>query len=255
MVKNRVNKRAKEIELKSKSNKEIFLIHGYTGSPTDFNNLPYLLNKKFKANVKVILLKGHGTNVYDLHNYQSFEDYINQVETEFVKDYKKGREIILGGYSFGGQLALYLASKYKVKGVFSVSAPYPLSFFLTSKPLVLLAKIKKEWKKPLPKSEIESRKKAFYYSYMPGHILHIIRMGVKTLKKTLPDIKAPLLLINSKDDIWIPPRSIHLISKKVGSRKKQLHVIEHKGHNLFYSSKQYELYLKILNFISEIYKE
>ncbi|MEM3113168.1 MAG: alpha/beta fold hydrolase [Candidatus Pacearchaeota archaeon] len=255
MVKYKVNKRAKEINLVSNSKRIVFLIHGYTGSPTDFNKLPFLLHKKLKSNVKVVLLKGHGTNVSDLNNFKSFEDYRNQVEDEFLKIYNKKRDIVVGGYSFGGQLALYLASKYKVKGVFSISAPYPLSFFLTSKPLALLCMIKKEWKKPLPKKEIKMRKNAFYYMHMPGHTLHILRHGYKTLKKVLPNVKAPLLLINSKEDIWIPSRSAHLLSKKAGSVKKEIHIIDHKGHNLFYSNKKKEIYSKIINFLSSVYNE
>ncbi len=86
-----VKTKTKTIELKSNSDKEFFLIHGYTGSPTDFNNLPRLLHKKFNANVKVILLKGHGTKIEDLDNI-TYNDFFNQIREELEKDIKKRKE-------------------------------------------------------------------------------------------------------------------------------------------------------------------
>jgi len=53
-----VEEKAKTIDIKANSDKEFFLIHGYSGSPEYFNYLPEYLNKKFNANVKVICLKG-----------------------------------------------------------------------------------------------------------------------------------------------------------------------------------------------------
>ena len=58
------------IDLKADSELLFFLIHGYTGSPDDFNELPEYLHKNIKANVKVILLKGHGTRIEDLDNLE-----------------------------------------------------------------------------------------------------------------------------------------------------------------------------------------
>ena len=251
MDKQKTNQKPTEIEIRSKSKNEFFLIHGYTGSTSDFNKLPIKLNKTFNANVRVPLLVGHGIHVSHLDKY-SFKDYLTQVEGELKKDLRKGRKIVVIGYSFGGQLALYLASKYKIKGVCSISAPYPLSFFLSCKPLIIIAKMRKLWKKPLPKNEIEHRKSAFYYETMPGYTLELVRNGIDLLKKVLPDVKIPLLLINSKDDIWIPNRSVRLLKEKVGSKIKHNIIIDHKGHNLFYSAKQYEVYNGITKFFKKI---
>ena len=43
----------------------VFLIHGYTGTPYDFNNLPHYLHEQHGVRVRVMLLPGHGTSVYD----------------------------------------------------------------------------------------------------------------------------------------------------------------------------------------------
>ena len=77
MANKKINPKAKSIKLKANSKKLFFLIHGYTGSPTDFHNLPYLLNQKLKANVIVPLLPGHGTTIEDLDTLD-FEDFLER---------------------------------------------------------------------------------------------------------------------------------------------------------------------------------
>src|SRR3989344_5902201 len=100
MVKKKVHKNAKTIELNANSDKEFFLIHGYTGSPTDFNGLPKILHKKFNANIKIIRLKGHGEDIESLDNID-YDDFYKQVEKDLIADIRKGRKIVIGGVSFG----------------------------------------------------------------------------------------------------------------------------------------------------------
>ena len=120
-------KEIQTIDLRSPSKKLFFLIHGYTGSPTDFNELPDYLYKMGGVNVKVMLLTGHGTNIKDL-DALGFNDFLSQVEEELKKDLDKYDEVILGGASFGAQLAMHFAAKYPVQGVFNVCLPYKLKF-------------------------------------------------------------------------------------------------------------------------------
>lgn len=168
-----VVEKAKEINLKSNSNKEFLLIHGYTGSPTDFNNLASYLHKKFDANVRIPLLKGHGTKIEDLDNL-GYEDFLEQVEEELKKDLAKGRKIVLGGYSFGGMLALYLASKYPVEGVVDIVTPYSLKWYFNIPLIFLLIKMKKYWKKHITEKERTLRKNAFRYEQMHSNGIFIL---------------------------------------------------------------------------------
>ncbi|PUU88259.1 MAG: esterase/lipase [Halanaerobium sp.] len=115
------------IELKNDSKTLFFLIHGYTGSPTDFNGLPEYLNSNLDVNVKVMLLRGHGRTVQALDNI-GLKDFINQIEAELKSDLEKYEEVILGGVSFGAQMALHFASKFPVDGVFNVCLPYKHHF-------------------------------------------------------------------------------------------------------------------------------
>ena len=65
------------IDLNHHSQKLFFLIHGYTGSPTDFNALPDYLFSRYPVDVKVMLLKGHGTKIEDLDDLE-LQDFLDQ---------------------------------------------------------------------------------------------------------------------------------------------------------------------------------
>jgi esterase/lipase len=241
-----VIEKAKEINLKSNSKKEFLLFHGYTGSPTDFNFLGRYLQKNLNANVRIIRLKGHGTKVEDLDNL-TYEDFLEQAEGELKKDLKKGREIVVGGFSFGGIIALDVASKYPVKGVFNIVTPYEFKWYFNLPLVFLLARVKKYWKKYINEEEERSRKNDFRYDYMHSNGVSVIGDGRKNLKKNLTKITCPCLTIHSTNDTFATKRTGESINQSVNSKVKKILLINTSSHNLFFSNKE-----KILN--EEIYK-
>lgn len=243
-----VVEKAKEINLKSNSNKEFLLIHGYTGSPTDFNNLASYLHKKFDANVRIPLLKGHGTKIEDLDNL-GYEDFLEQVEEELKKDLAKGRKIVLGGYSFGGMLALYLASKYPVEGVVDIVTPYSLKWYFNIPLIFLLIKMKKYWKKHITEKERTLRKNAFRYEQMHSNGIFIIKKMNSLLKKSLRRITCPSLTIHAYGDVFSTSYTGEEINRDIGSQIKKLIIFNAHGHQLFYSNITKHLYHEVSDFI------
>lgn len=69
----------KEIKIHPQKKNLFFLIHGYTGSPTDFADLPERLSTNLKAGVYCPLLPGHGTKIEDLDRF-SAKDYVDFIE-------------------------------------------------------------------------------------------------------------------------------------------------------------------------------
>ena len=240
MDETKVNRRAETIELKADSDKEFFLIHGYTGSPTDFNGLGERLHKRLRCNVKIPRLKGHGKTIVSLDNIY-FNDFLKQVEEELKKDLKKGRKIIIGGYSFGGSLALYLASKYPVSGVFSVSTPYKFKFPFNMKGIGLIRIFGRYPKKIIPQSEKKMREGAFYYSRMHTNGLSLIKTVNKCLNRSLKKITSPCLLIHSNKGPLDHFKAADAIKKKINSRVKKSAIIKSESHSLFFSKKREEI--------------
>ncbi|MFH1238126.1 MAG: alpha/beta fold hydrolase [archaeon] len=245
-----VEEKVKTIELKANSNREFFLIHGYTGSPTDFNNLPAYLNKKFNANVKIILLRGHGTNVKDLDNLE-YEDFFKQIKRELEKDIRKGRRIILGGISFGAMLALTFSSEYPILGVFDVCPPYLFKFPFNVWGIGVLRKYKKYWGKNRCENEKEKRKNAFSYDFMHVNGFFISKQAAQKLREKFENINCPILSIHSYLDPIGHYASIRDINKKVKSFVKQQKIFNTKVHNLFFSEYDDEICGVIGDFIEK----
>ena len=245
-----IDEKAETIELKTDSDREFFLIHGYTGSPTDFNKLPYYLHKEFDANVKVILLKGHGTKVEDLDNV-TYEDLKNQLIVELKKDIQKGRKIILGGVSWGAIFASILASEYPVKAVFNICPPYVLKFPFNIKGIGHLKNYKKYWKKTRKPEEKQKRIGSFSYDYMHINALKIVKKTSAELKKRLIKIKCPILTIQSAVDPIGHHKSLEKIHNNVKSYIKKEKMLTTKIHNLFFSENEDIIYTEVQNFIKD----
>ena len=218
------NEKIKDISLKGSSKRSFLLFHGYTGSPRDFDNLPELLNKKFNADVKVIRLLGHGTKVEDLLNYR-YDDYKQQIEKEIKKELNKRKEVFIGGFSFGGLLALYLASKYDVKGVFTICPPIKLKFPFNLTILSYVRFLKAIFNKSLSEKEKKEMEFTFYYDKMPSVALKICQDASRETLKNLNKINCPVLSIFSgKDDI----------TNKNASKKIEKRIIPANLKNLIY---------------------
>lgn len=100
---------AEEYSNNSSTNNFIFLLHGFTGSSQDWNEIVPLLNKRF--NIIAIDLIGHGksgspgdTNLYTA---ESITEQIRGIILHYTNE-----PVIIAGYSMGGRAALSFASRY-----------------------------------------------------------------------------------------------------------------------------------------------
>lgn len=236
------------IYLKGQSKRLFFLIHGYTGSTTDFNELPTYLHESTGADVEVMLLHGHGTRVEDLDTV-TFAQLLEQVETELQKQITLYDEIIIGGVSFGAQLALILASRYPVTGVFHVCIPYRFKFPFNIPGIPLLRFFKKYWKKSVPPDEKRLRTHAFHYEHMHANGILIANQANKELRKGVSNITCPILAIHSSNDPIGNYRALDTLIYKSSTPYKKI-VFNHNNHNVFFSESHTDIYDDIVRFFS-----
>jgi len=252
MDRQKINKTARTIEIKANSKREFFLLHGYTGSPTDFNKLGEYLNKRFNANVKIIRLKGHGENIENLDKLK-YRDFLLQAEEELKRDIKLGKEIIIGGVSVGSFLALQLSEKYPVKGILNFAIPYkpkfPLGIISFFEPIIF----KKCWKKPIAKDEREMIKNAFFYDiHISG--FRIIKEAKKELKYILNKINVPSFILHIAKDKVFSAKGAIIVKNKINSKINELIIFKTKKkvmHNPFFSEDHNQIYSLVGNFVSK----
>ena len=177
-----------------------------------------------------IRLTGHATRMKDL-NRTRWRDWVASVEDGIHLLRGMTDQLYLLGHSMGGVLALYAAAHYQVDGVITMATPYHLrggwrlnnaeflSVFIPTVP-----KGSPEWERQHATSE-----EASYVRY-PARAIAELRDLAAAMRKALPSVTAPALMMHSKEDRSAPFRSMEQIYNHVGSQHKEKLVIETGGH-------------------------
>ncbi|EOD00756.1 alpha/beta hydrolase [Caldisalinibacter kiritimatiensis] len=227
----------------------ILLIHGFTGSPAEMRLLgEYLADKGYT--VKGILLKGHGTKVEDMEQ-TNWKDWISSAETELIQLKNKCDKIIVIGLSMGGIIALNLAARFEVDSIISISAPINITNKKAYFSSILKYFKKYEYK---PKKELAKDIEDYLIGYdktpvsVVPHLLKLIRKTKWRLRK----VKAPVLILQSKNDNTVKYDSAEYIFNKVGSEIKKLVFLEKSGHVVTVDCERDKAFKEINKFIKDI---
>jgi len=234
-----------------RGDKGIILIHGYTSSAKDFVDAgKYLASKGIT--VYAPLLPGHGTTPEHLAHIKK-QEWFNELDEAYKKISKHCKKIYVGGVSFGGNLALYLASKYKTNGAILMGTPI---FFKNSKMLKLslpLLSFFKNYKMKwyLDRANNTIRKNRISYDRFPlNNVKEVLNIIEFTSRRDVHYIKSPLLLIQSKTDFAVSSKSIDYICEKAKSRIKKVIWLDDAYHVVISDKKHKETVInEIYNFI------
>jgi len=179
-----------------------------------------------------VRLAGHATDITDM-NRVTWMDWSNSVLDGWHMLKPLTKEVFLIGLSMGGVLALYHASFLPAAGVVSLSTPYRIepSLQLTLLPLLsrLLPYVNKgesDWQDP---NAIETH---FSYDRYPTRAILQLNLLLGVMRKSLPQVKMPALLIHSKKDLGVIPENMKLIDRDLGTaeNEKKRIWLENSGH-------------------------
>ena len=234
------------------SNREFIFIHGYTGSTSDFNALPELLARTFDARVSCPLLPGHGTSVRDLIGLTR-EDLFSPIESQIEEAVSNGKQVVLIGLSMGAQVALYLASKYRVRGVIAIGVTHQLRFPLNLPLVGLIGLVKRRWKKRLTTVErmFRAENKNIYYDEMLSDGWFIARTLRTLVSCRAHHIVQPVLFIHSKMERLANPSGILSLARLITGRSR-IHLLENDSHNMLYSEAGTLAMTHIITFIEHM---
>ncbi|MDO8566923.1 MAG: alpha/beta fold hydrolase [bacterium] len=229
--------------------REFVFIHGYTGGPTDFANLPQVLEQEFSARTHLPLLPGHGTSVEELVG-RSLDELIGEVDRHIAKSIEEGTEVVLIGLSFGAQAALYFASRYPVAGVIAIGTTHWLKFPLNLPGIALIAKIKPTWKKFFTPEELLRREKAIFYNTMPSNGLHISRKLWELVENGARHIQSPVFFIHSTQERIGDPRALPYLRRLI-SAPVDIQLFQDGNHSIFFSGIKDDVVRSVVSFVHE----
>jgi carboxylesterase len=206
----------------------VLLSHGFTGSPASV--VPWGRHLAAEGfTVAVPLLPGHGTTWQEL-NETGWADWYAELESAFAKLRANCDTVVVGGLSMGGGLALRLAADHgsDVAGVVLVNAAVAsdnkqlLAVPLLKRFVASMPGITNDIKKP---GQVEHG-----YDRVPLRALGSLLSAWKDLRRDLPAVTQPLLVLRSAVDHVVDPSSGRIIASTVSSRDVTERILENSYH-------------------------
>ena len=226
----------------------VLLIHGFTGLPAELFLLGEFLNRE-GFSVLCMRLAGHATDENDLMR-KTRDDWFNSVLDGFYILRGACDKIYVVGHSMGGLLTLKLASERDVAKIVTLAAPIFIDDGLGLRNLpprefcgnaCIVQPRRKLNDVPQAANEV--------YKKTPLVSVHELLDLIADVKKLLPKITAPILIMHGEDDHTAQPRSARFIMDNIGSEKKFLNTVPDSGHLLPLDENREFVFEEIANFL------
>ena len=226
----------------------VLLIHGFTGLPAGMFLLGEFLNR---AGFSVLCprLAGHGTSERDLMRTTK-DDWFNSVLDGFCILRGICDKIFVVGHSMGGLLTLKLAVKYQISKIITLAAPIFIDEGMGLKNLP-----PREFCSDAciftPRKKLDDVPPAVnnVYEKTPLISVHELVDLINDVKKLLPTVKTPILIMHGEEDHTAQPRSARFIMDNIGSREKKIITVPNSGHLLPFAENRDFVFEQTLNFL------
>jgi carboxylesterase len=193
------------------------LVHGLTSTPESLRGWAEAF-QRHGIDTRLVLLPGHGTQPEDLLDVQ-WEHWYAAVVTAVNEMRRACDRVYVLGQSLGGSLALRAAAHAEVDGVIALAAiaymkDWRLWFLPVLRPLL-------RWRQSPDNDIARDVVDTGSYDRMPLHSIEQLLELAGLVRRDLPDIKVPALLVQSEEDHVAPPGNLDFIHDRIGSQDKE----------------------------------
>jgi len=244
--------------LKGSGTDAVLLIHGITGTPSEMRYLGKSLNKAGYT-VFCNTLPRHCNTLSELKKV-TWEEIVDSCVKDLQRLKKEYKKVFVGGISMGALVAAHLAYRFPAdvsgviafaptlfydgwalhKGKMFLNLAWPIPFLRNS------IDIREGWPYGLKDEELRWSIERFYKNassrdfskkvllfgspFFPLACLYQHRRFAEVVKKELPLLKAPILIIHAEEDDMTSPRNARYLLEHVGSGDKQLVMLDDSYH-------------------------
>ncbi|HEO8420240.1 alpha/beta hydrolase [Niallia sp. FSL W8-0635] len=222
-------------------------IHGFTGSPMEVEPLAEYIQDHTNWECVIPTLPGHGKELR-LEGIM-FNEWLQHAE-ESLKDLLKRHEIVyVIGFSMGGLIASYLATKYPVKKLILLSAAaYYINFVQLQKDIRIICadffrgRMKENEQFTRYMNKIKSTPLAATIQF---------RKLVQYVKPLLSNIHVPTLIAQGEKDGIVPLKSASYIYNTIRAENKKIIYVEESKHLICHCERRETLFQEIITFLKE----
>lgn len=237
----------------------LLMVHGFVGSPNNFNDLPDLVAES-GWHVRVMLLPGHGTSPREFETVTA-----EQLEQSVLSELDALREhfptVVLLGHSLGGALVTLAAARRPVDGLILVSPYYAVShhwyYLLHPESWAGLLAPMVRWvhrgQSAQPVNRVEAREKIVSYHWVPTRsMITAIDLASRAgSDATTAKISAPTLLVHSRKDSVTDPAAAANVCGKFPANHKDLVWLHQSDHIVFWDFDREEVIRAVNTFLAQ----
>jgi esterase/lipase len=215
----------------------VLLIHGLMAAPEEVREWADFLHRK-GLTVYVPRLAGHGTSSKDLST-RNYNDWLDSVDRGHAILKTCCKKIIVAGFSTGAGLALQsvIMKPHDFEAVISVSAPFRFKKFSSRFAEALnsynhlcnyfgMGNLASKFIKN------DADNPHINYLLCPVSAFVQVKKLMKKVRKSLPDINIPALVIQAKNDPKVAPQSGPAIFRLLGTDKKYFAWVDYHMHGI-----------------------
>jgi len=234
----------------------IVLVHGFLAAPREMLELATYLNGKGYW-VCCVRLRGHGTSPEDLA-IRGGNDWIESVDIGYAMMSALCKRVVIGGFSFGGGLALDGAVRIAgLAGVFAVSPPFRLQRFSTR-----FASTVTTWNRIMETVHLPGAAKEYVeiiperplinYRRVPVAALSEMKNFMEDLEPRLADVKVPALVVQADGDPVVDPEDTALLFNLIGAEQKQYLPFDFSRHGILNGEGSEQVHAAIAEFLDRL---
>ena len=249
-------------------NHSVLLIHGLTGSPFEMKYLARKLNKA-GFTVKGPCLEGHCTTLENLSK-TNWKDWYRSVHGSFIESKKSSDTVSVVGLCMGALLSLHLAHEFgsEVTAISLISTTlfydgWSLPWFKFLLPIAYYVPFRYIYSysetepygiknKPLRDRIINLMKNdSIAYTKTPAASMHELFKLIREVKKELPAITTPALILHSREDDLTSTKNPNYVEEKIGSKIVRKIILDDSYHMMTIDNQKDRVAEETINFFVE----
>lgn len=222
-------------------------IHGFTGGPYEVEPLAAYLQETTDWTIEAPTLPGHGETL-QLKGI-TYDQWFHAAEEALQKLRTVCDTICVIGFSMGGVIAAYLATKYPIAKLVLLSP----AFYYVNPPQLLKdirLMIRDGFRRQLHENPLFVRYKEKLIA-TPWTAAFEFRKLVNEVRPRLPSVQVPVLIAQGEEDGIVPPKSAQYVYETIGSKEKQLLFLPSSRHHVCHGPDRQTLFLHIEAFLKE----